>query len=260
MTPLSNPACFVPDSRFVSHIAPSMNFGERLGCARSDMLILHYTGMASCAAAIRWLASPQSGVSCHYVVDEDGAVTQMVAEACRAWHAGVSHWKGADDINSRSIGIEVHNPGHDGGYPDFPDAQMAAVESLSRDIVSRNAIAPARVLAHSDIAPRRKIDPGEKFDWARLARAGIGHWVEPAPIRDEEIFALGDAGEGVFDLQRNLAAYGYGVEASGTFDDHTQCVAAAFQRHFRPALVDGRADRSTRDTLAALLAGLESVS
>ena len=253
MTPISQPLSFVTDSPFVSHVSPSPNFGERRDGTPPDMLILHYTGMASCEGAICWLASPESGVSCHYVVDEDGTITQMVPEAHRAWHAGVSQWQGCDDINSCSIGVEIHNPGHDGGYPDFPNAQMAAVEMLCFDIAHRHAIEPARVLAHSDVAPRRKIDPGEKFDWARLALAGIGRWVEPAEISGGDAHELGDAGEGVLDLQASLAAYGYGIDASGIFDEHTQFVVAAFQRHFRPALVDGRADRSTLETLAALL-------
>ncbi len=248
---------FAPDSPLVSHLAPSPNFGERRGRLRPDMLILHYTGMPSCEAAIRWLASPQSGVSCHYVVDELGAITQMAPEAFRAWHAGVSHWQGVEDINSCSIGIEIHNPGHDGGYPDFPDAQMAAVEALCLDIVRRNAVPPQRVLAHSDVAPRRKIDPGEKFDWRRLALAGIGHWVEPAGLTGEARFELGDGGDGVMTLQRNLRAYGYGIDATGAFDEDTRIVVSAFQRHFRPALVDGRADRSTVETLDALLEALK---
>ncbi len=135
---MSTPAPFPPDTPLVSRIAPSPNIGERRGVLRPDTLILHYTGMRSCEEAIRWLASPKSGVSCHYVVDEDGAITQMAPEAARAWHAGVSHWMGADDINSCSIGIEIHNPGHDGGYPDFPDSQMAAVEGAVLDIVGRH--------------------------------------------------------------------------------------------------------------------------
>jgi N-acetylmuramoyl-L-alanine amidase len=257
MTPKFSLKSFAPDSPFVSHIAPSPNFGERRNGARPDMLVLHYTGMPSCEAAIRWLASPQSGVSCHYVVDERGAVTQMAPEAFRAWHAGVSHWQGVEDINSCSIGIEIHNPGHDGGYLDFPDAQMAAVEALCLDITHRNGVPSRRVLAHSDVAPRRKIDPGEKFDWRRLARAGIGHWVEPVAITGEARFELGDAGDGVMTLQRNLRAYGYGIDVTGAFDEHTRIVVSAFQRHFRPALVDGRADRSTVETLDALLEALK---
>jgi len=257
MTSKLKPPFFVPDSPSVSHVAPSPNFGERRAGMRPDMLILHYTGMPSCEDAIRCLASPQSGVSCHYVVDEDGAITQMVPEAFRAWHAGVSNWQGIEDINSCSIGIEIHNPGHDGAYPDFPNAQMAAVEALCLDIAGRNGISPRSVLAHSDVAPRRKIDPGEKFDWARLSLAGIGHWVEPADITCGDGLELGDAGDGVMNLQRNLSAYGYGIDPTGVFDEDTQIVVSAFQRHFRPALVDGRADRSTVETLTALLDALE---
>ncbi len=247
---------FVPDCPVVSSVVPSANFGERRNGTRPDMLILHYTGMPSCEDAIRCLASPQSGVSCHYVVDEDGAVTQMVPELYRAWHAGISHWQGIEDINSCSVGIEIHNPGHDGGYPDFPDAQMASVEALCLDIIDRHGIAASRVLAHSDIAPRRKIDPGEKFDWARLALAGVGHWVQPAEIADGDLLDLGDGGESVLCLQKDLQTYGYGIDATAAFDEHTKIVVSAFQRHFRPALVDGRADRSTVETLAALLEAL----
>jgi N-acetylmuramoyl-L-alanine amidase len=253
---MTSPDPFTPDSPLVSRIAPSPNVGERRGEARPDMLILHYTGMASCEEAIRWLASPASGVSCHYVVDTDGAITQMAAEAARAWHAGASHWMGADDINSCSIGIEIHNPGHDLGYPDFPERQMAAVEALSLDIIGRRQIAPRRVLAHSDVAPRRKIDPGEKFDWARLALAGVGHWTAPARISGGGALELGEAGERTLALHNKLRAYGYGIDATSVFDEHTRIVVAAFQRHFRPALVDGRADRSTIETLDALLGAL----
>jgi N-acetylmuramoyl-L-alanine amidase len=253
---MPTPDLFPADSPLVSRIAPSPNCGERRDGARPDMLILHYTGMPSCEAAIQCLASPASGVSCHYVIDEEGEIVQMAPEAARAWHAGVSHWQGAGDINSCSIGIEIQNPGHDGGYPDFPNAQMAAVEALCLDLIDRHGIEPRRVLAHSDVAPRRKIDPGEKFDWARLALAGAGHWVEPAEISAGEVLELGDGGDGVLHLQRALRAYGYEIAATSSFDEHTKIVVSAFQRHFRPALVDGRADRSTVDTLDALLEAL----
>ncbi|MGC2600401.1 MAG: N-acetylmuramoyl-L-alanine amidase, partial [Rhodomicrobium sp.] len=149
---------FDPDSKLASRIFPSPNFGVREGGLKPSILLLHYTGMPSAEAAIHWLAVPESKVSCHYVADEAGTVTQMVPEAYRAWHAGLSHWKGSSDINSCSIGIEIHNPGHDGGYPDFPGAQMQAVEALCLDIVRRHGIAPQNLLAHSDVAPRRKID------------------------------------------------------------------------------------------------------
>ncbi len=242
-----------PDSRLVSRIFPSGNFNAREGGLKPSILLLHYTGMPSAEAAIRWLAAPESKVSCHYVVDEAGAVTQMVAEACRAWHAGLSHWKGVTDINSCSIGIEIHNPGHDGGYPDFPDAQMEAVEALCLDIIARHGIAPRHVLAHSDVAPRRKIDPGEKFGWARLARAGIGHWTEPVPVSGGAALERGARGDDVTRLQETLRAYGYGIPSTGHYCEDTEIAVAAFQRHFRPALVDGRADRSTVETLDALL-------
>lgn len=250
MTPASG-------SSLVTLFCPSPNFSARKGGRRADLLLLHYTGMTSAEAALEWLTDDRANVSAHYLIDLEGNIAQMVCETMRAWHAGRSHWAGDDDINSRSIGIEIHNPGHGFGYPDFPEVQMAAVEALALDVVARNAIAPGRVLAHSDVAPQRKEDPGEKFDWARLARAGVGLWVEPEPA-EEDAAALGPghAGERVAELQRRLKAYGYGLADSGVYDEATCSVVTAFQRHFRPARVDGRADRSTRITLDRLLAGL----
>jgi len=247
---------FQPDSCLVSRLVPAWNREERRGCSRPNILILHYTGMESAESAIRWLAAPESGVSCHYVVDEAGAITQLVPEAERAWHAGLSVWESKDDVNSRSIGIEIHNPGHGLGYPDFPREQMQAVEKLCHDIIARNGIEPRYVLAHSDIAPSRKQDPGEKFNWAWLALGGIGHWVEPAPIVEGDALELGSSGDAVRSLQNKLAAYGYGIDATGDYDDATRIVVEAFQRHFRPSLVDGRADVSTVRTLDALLNAL----
>jgi N-acetylmuramoyl-L-alanine amidase len=213
--------------------------------------------MESAEAALDWLTREESKVSAHYLVDEEGRITQMVPESERAWHAGQSVWDGETDLNSCSIGIEIHNPGHDFGYPDFPDRQMRAVEALCRDILRRHAIPPERVLAHSDIAPGRKRDPGEKFDWARLARAGIGLWVEPAPLGEDSGLGVGDEGEGVAELQRALARFGYGVEPTGTYGRGLENVVQAFQYHFRPVRIDGRADASTRDTLDRLLRALE---
>lgn len=227
----------------------SPNLEPRRDGRRPDMLLLHYTGMASAAAALDWLCNPKSGVSCHYLVDERGAITQMVGEEMRAWHAGVSSWQGEADTNSRSIGIEIHNPGHALGYSDFPARQMHAVIALCRDIVARHAIAPRLVLAHSDVAPGRKIDPGEKFDWAQLHGAGVGHWVEAAPFEEGAHLGPGEDGEAVLRLQSLLAHYGYGIERTGIYDAMTRTVVAAFQRHFRPARIDGIADRSTLDTL-----------
>jgi N-acetylmuramoyl-L-alanine amidase len=217
------------------------------------MLILHYTGMESAESALDWLTRQESKVSCHYFVDEEGRIAQLVREDERAWHAGQSLWAGETDLNSCSIGIEIHNPGHDFDYPDFTDAEMQATEALCRDILSRHAIPPHRVLAHSDIAPGRKRDPGEKFDWQLLARAGIGLWVPPAPLEGDAGLGPGDEGEAVEALQQQLLEFGYGVEVTTTYGTGLEKVVEAFQRHFRQARIDGRADKSTRETLARLL-------
>ncbi len=238
------------DSVRVDDIAPSPNHGERRRAL--DALVLHYTGMRSGRAALAHLCDPASNVSCHYFVWEDGRTTQMVPEARRAWHAGRSLWAGEADMNSASIGIEIVNAGHDGGCPPYPLAQVASVTALCRDIMRRHAIPASRVLAHSDIAPGRKIDPGEWFPWDQLATAGVGLWVTPAPIGDGSMMRLGDEGASVQALQEDLARFGYGVLADGRFDAATADVVAAFQRHHRPSLVDGQADASTRATLAAL--------
>ena len=244
-----------PDSKLATLWCPSPNYEPRVGVSKPDMLVLHYTGMESCAAALDRLTSAEAKVSSHYLVDDDGSIAQLVAESERAWHCGQSLWAGETDLNSRSIGIEIHNPGHDFDYVDFPEGEMRAVEALCLDILRRNpAIPPARVLAHSDIAPGRKRDPGEKFDWARLARSGIGLWVAPAPLGDDEAMGPGDEDERVAELQLLLQAYGYGVEATGTYGRGLEQVVGAFQRHFRPARIDGRADASTLDTLRRLLA------
>lgn len=244
------------DSPLAARFVPAVNFGPRRGGAMPDMLILHYTGMMSAQAACDWLCCAESQVSCHYLIDEEGVVTQMVREADRAWHAGVSHWRGDTDINSRSIGIEIQNPGHELGYHPFPQRQMDAVAALSRDIVSRYRMPPQHVLAHSDVAPLRKIDPGEQFDWAMLHARGVGHWVPPVPLSDDggsAVLAEGSDGQPVQALQGLLAAYGYGLDITGVFDSTTAAVVRAFQRHFRPARVDGIADRSTVATLHQLL-------
>jgi N-acetylmuramoyl-L-alanine amidase len=247
----------VPDTPLVEELRAAPNFGPRRGGMRPTILLLHYTGVETAAKAIDWLTRTESGVSCHYAVDEAGRITQMVAEEMRAWHAGEGEWAGESDINSASIGIEIHNPGHELGYPDFPEAQLRAVEALCRDIVARNGIGRERVLAHSDVAPTRKKDPGEKFPWARLARAGIGHWTEPAPVvAAEPGLAIGVAGPLVAEVQARLHRYGYGIEATGVVDGKTEFVVTAFQRHFRPARVDGRIDQSTITTLERLIAAL----
>lgn len=243
---------FPPDTRLPVDLIASPNCGERRGGAVPHLLILHYTGMADAQSAIARLCACDSGVSSHYVVREDGSIVQCVPERLRAWHAGIACWDGVEDVNSHSIGIEIVNPGHDGGYPPFPTAQVDAVAALCRDVSARWAIAPRHVLAHSDVAPARKQDPGEKFPWARLAKAGVGHWVEPYPLAA----AAGPEPSGLVELQQALRRYGYQIAPSGEADAQTATVLRAFQRHFRPARVDGIADRSTRKTLQRLLAAL----
>jgi N-acetylmuramoyl-L-alanine amidase len=237
-------------------LTESPNVGPRRGYDRPDILLLHYTGVETTAKAIDFLTRP-GGVSCHYVVDEAGVITQLVPEALRAWHAGEAYWAGETDINSASIGIEIQNPGHEWGYPDFPRVQIEAVEALCLDIIARNRIRPERVLGHSDVAPMRKKDPGEKFPWARLAHTRIGHWMEPAPVNEAEPgLGPGAAAPLVAEVQLSLLRYGYGIEATGVIDTKTELVVTAFQRHFRPGRVDGRIDPSTVDTLERLLTAL----
>jgi N-acetylmuramoyl-L-alanine amidase len=220
------------------------------------MIVLHYTGMPDVEGALARLCTFGTDVSAHYVVLEDGRVVQCVQEAKRAWHAGIASWAGEEDINSCSIGIEIVNRGHDWGYPDFPLRQIAAVITLCRGIILRRGIPPHRVVGHSDVAPSRKKDPGEKFPWHSLADSGVGQWVRPAPIVPGEVLEMGSEGDDVRSLQQSLAQYGYGIKASGTFDSSTAEVVAAFQRHFRPERVDGVADQSTLKTLQALLESL----
>lgn len=247
----------VPDSGLVARLCASPNHGARVGGRAPDSIILHYTGMIDGPSALAWLCNPRSSVSCHYVVEEDGTVVQLVAEARRAWHAGRSCWHGVQDMNSASLGIEIVNGGHDGGLPPFPEPQVRAVIGLCRDLGMRHAIVPERILAHSDIAPGRKQDPGERFPWPDLFRAGVGHWV-PERCSKGPVLKPGDRGAGVAALQSALARYGYCVDRSGHFDDATRVVVAAFQRHFRQFSVDGIADPGTLATLDHLLAALPS--
>ena len=245
---------FPPDSSLVARVVASPNHEPRIGVTRPDILLLHYTGMATTQAALARLCDPGPRVSSHYLVFESGEIVQLVPEARRAYHAGASSWEGTTDINSRSVGIEIGNQGHDYGSPPFPDPQITAVIALCRDIIARWPITPARVLAHSDVAPFRKRDPGEGFPWGRLAAAGVGLWVEPEPITPDGALSPGDRGEAIAHLQRMLAAYGYGVTASGDYDPATQEIVTAFQRHYLPARVDGIADASTVKTLEKLVA------
>ena len=236
----------------------SPNFDARPEGRPVDMLVFHYTGMTSQDDALDRLCDPAAKVSAHYVIDEDGAVTALVAERARAWHAGVACWRGAGDVNGASIGIELVNPGHEFGYRPFPEAQMAACEALGADILSRWPIPARNVVGHSDVAPGRKTDPGELFDWARLAAAGIGLWPDRRPVAGEVGLRLGpgERGGAVRDLQGALVEYGYAVSLDGVYDEPMETAVAAFQRHFRPRRIDGLADPETSQLLFALLAQL----
>jgi len=213
---------------------PSPNFDTREGHS-IDMLVLHYTGMQTAQGALDKLCNgnAERKVSAHYMVDEDGTIYALVPEGMRAWHAGVSYWRGNNNINQRSIGIEIVNPGHEYGYRPFPSIQMDAVAELSKGIIRRHAITARNVIGHSDIAPERKDDPGELFDWKFLAIEGIGLYPQP----DKSTF--------IFDPER-LAAYGYSTA-------NMPKTILAFQRHFRPNLLTGLWDDECAALLAALL-------
>jgi N-acetylmuramoyl-L-alanine amidase len=234
---------------------PSPNHDSRGGPPNLrpvDMLVLHYTGMQSAAAALDRLCDPEARVSSHYLIDEDGTLWRLVPEARRAFHAGVSCWQGELNLNYLSIGIEIVNPGHEWGYRPFPEPQMAAVELLCRDILSRHPIPPYRIVGHSDIAPERKADPGELFDWRRLAAAGIGLWPPPDPA------LAGRRGRGVGVMQRtaalaDLARIGYCVSPG-----NEQPALAAFQRRFRPERWDGLLDAESCGRLHGVRLAVEA--
>jgi N-acetylmuramoyl-L-alanine amidase len=230
--------------------AASPNFDART--APPDILVLHYTGMKSGPEALDRLRDPQAKDSSHYMVEEDGRIFRLVPEERRAWHAGVSFWKGERNINGVSIGVEIVNPGHEFGYRPFPEAQIEAVISLITDIRSRWMIGNERIVGHSDVAPGRKDDPGELFPGKRLAPAGHGLWVETAPAPGLPL-SEGEEGAAVFALQAGFTRLGYDLPPSGKFDAATREVVTAFQRHWRQETVDGIADGQTRAQLIALL-------
>ncbi len=221
-----------------------------------DAIILHYTGLVTGAAALEHLCTAASQVSAHYLIDEHGELFQLVPELRRAWHAGIGVWAGDRDMNTVSIGIEIANLGHIGGLPPYPPEQIETVIALCQDISARWKIAPARILAHSDLAPDRKIDPGEHFPWAHLAKAGVGHFVAPCAVEDGSRLERDASGLEVEALQAMLARYGYGINVTGVYDAKTESTITAFQRHFRPARVDGIADPSTIATLRKLIDAL----
>lgn len=228
----------------ISH--PSRNFGPRSIDSKIDMLVLHYTGMPSGKMALQRLCDPQAQVSSHYLVEEDGRIFKLVAEEMRAWHAGRGVWQGCDDVNSSSIGIEMVNPGHEFGYRAFPAAQIASVISLAQDILSRHDIPADRIIAHADMSPERKEDPGELFPWSQLADHGIGLWPSE-PCQPEN--APADVTENELEQRMNglLRDLGYGPA-------HPRACRIAFQRHWRPSCIDGAADRQCIRILENLLA------
>ncbi len=222
---------------------PSPNHNARPEGQAVDILLLHYTGMESAEAALERMCDPAAEVSAHYCIDEDGTLYILVPEGRRAWHAGRALWGGESDINGRSIGIELVNPGHEFGYRAFPEPQMARLIALAGEILDRHPIPPARVLGHSDVAPLRKEDPGELFDWPRLAAAGIGVWPnDPPPLAEAPAEA---------EVRAALARFGYGY-----LDADPTAVLRAFQRHFRPSAVTGKADAETAARLLALVGRL----
>jgi N-acetylmuramoyl-L-alanine amidase len=225
-------------------IQTSPNVEPRLGGQIPELIVLHYTGMANGQAAVDWLCNPVSKVSCHYLIDVDGSIIQMVDEDLRAWHAGVSFWNGMIDVNSRSIGIEIQNLGHGGGCPAYPMAQMQRVAALCLDISIRHNLSSHNIVAHSDIAPGRKIDPGEAFNWAYLFEKGLGQLVCANLQSSAEL--------SVEAWQSEFIAFGYGLKPTGVFDDQTRRVTEAFQRRYRPSLVNGTCDAETFDVLKRL--------
>jgi N-acetylmuramoyl-L-alanine amidase len=230
---------------------PSPNFNDRKHPV--DMLVLHYTGMETGQGALDRMREEEAGVSAHYMLWEDGRVVQLVGEDKRAWHAGVSRWQGDEDLNSRSIGIEIVNGGHDwplagGGLPPYPDAQMEALIELCTGILARWDIPSSRIVGHSDIAPMRKADPGEHFPWDRLARAGIGLW--PLTISEKPAAPADEITTGR--MQEMLAAMGYDLPRTDVYDEQTEAVVRAFQRRWVQNRVTGHADTTTLQRIGIL--------
>lgn len=218
---------------------PSPNHDARPEGGAVDILLIHYTGMPSAEASLDRLCDPAARVSAHYLIEEDGRVWQLVDETSRAWHAGLGYWAGATDINARSIGIELQNPGHEFGYRPFPEPQMAALIELARDIRTRHPIPDWRILGHSDTAPTRKQDPGELFDWYRLACAGIGVWPAETPLSETENAPW----------ETLLARFGYDIADKAA-------ALTAFQRHFEPKSLGKPVSEASKRRMAGLLAAI----
>jgi len=239
----------------------SPNFDERT--LPVSLLVLHYTGMENGAIALERLCDPNAKVSAHYAIEENGQIFQLVDEDKRAWHAGVSEWQGETNINSASIGIELVNGGHNfpdaqGNLPIFPDIQINALIALCKDIISRHG--PLTLLGHSDIAPDRKIDPGEHFPWQGLAAAGLGFWPSINVPDSRVLFEAGSRDRGVAIVQRGLAHIGYGARVSGVMDAKTVQHISALQRRYRPDKIDGVVDVITMEIIKTLTENLSSFS
>jgi len=228
---------------------PSPNFGDRPHGIQPSLFVVHYTGMTSADAALRRLCDPSAQVSAHYLIDEIGATVEMVDPQKRAWHAGVSHWDGSNNVNDISIGIELVNPGHDHGYTAFPRAQMAALQEVMQSCAARFSIPAYAVVGHSDVAPARKLDPGEKFDWRFLAAAGFGLVTRTDTTGRDVIAIPGLSGGAVALAQKHLLHIGYKQTLSGVYDQETLCNITAFQRHWRQRSVNGLLDTGTVEAL-----------
>jgi len=213
---------------------PSPNFDERPEGVPIDMIVLHYTGMQTGAAALERLCDPAAKVSAHYLIEEDGRAYALVDEENRAWHAGVASWRGHRDVNARSIGIELVNPGHEWGYRPFPYEQMATLVALLQSLCARHDIPARNIVGHSDVAPNRKQDPGELFDWHRLHQAGFGVWPDETALPCEQS-----------NVSDHLMAIGYETE-------NLSATLSAFQRRFRQSSITGEADEETRKLLAGV--------
>lgn len=223
---------------------PSPNYGPRLGERGIDILLLHYTSTPTTNYALELLTSEEAGVSSHYLIDGEGEILQLVSEGERAWHAGEAVWAGERDINSCSIGIEIQNPGAAMVHPPpYGRRQMASVIALSKDIIRRHGIPACRVLGHSDVAPHRKQDPGGQFDWRRLAKEGVGVFIEAPELAPGEALALSP--DDIKNLQAMLVEIGYGLDVNGFYDERMRLVITAFQRHYRAVRVDGKVDLQT---------------
>lgn len=235
---------------------PSPNYEARPVSTVIDTIIIHYTGMRSADDALQRLCDPVAKVSAHYVIDEEGCVYQLVEDSQRAWHAGLSYWRGKEQLNDMSIGIELVNPGHEFGYRPFPNAQIKSLIALCTQLIARHPIKQHHIIGHSDIAPKRKEDPGEFFNWQHLAEHGIGIWhgISLPPQKPKPLIQKGDSNERVSTMQTQLAKYGYQIPQHGIFDDDTAATVIAFKRRFYPSNLEASWDSVAENMLQNLLA------